>query len=103
MKKNRAVFVDETEEKLSLGKQMMRQFGWLLKAIFPFIENMVCFIPFFMLNNRTVGSQYFSRLDFLSVLCALICYRARTASGTFFCCSCGMRIFVPTDVYKKRF
>ena len=64
MEKNRAVFVDETEEKLSLGKRMLRQFGWFLKAIFPFLENMVCFIPFFMLNNRTVGSQYFSRLDF---------------------------------------
>ena len=64
MKRNRAVFVDEAEEELSLGKRILQQFGWFLKAVFPFLENMVCFIPFFMLNNRTVGSQYFSRLDF---------------------------------------
>lgn len=64
MQKNRNVFVNEEEENLPLHKRLMRQFGWFIKAIFPFVENMVCFIPFFMLNNRTVGSQYFSRLDF---------------------------------------
>lgn len=35
-------------------------FGKLL----PFIENLICFIPFFMLNNRAVGSEYFDRVDF---------------------------------------
>lgn len=32
--------------------------------LFPFVENMLIFILFFILNNRTVGSQYFDRLDF---------------------------------------
>ncbi len=36
----------------------------ILRASIPFIENLVCFIPFFMLNNRSVGSQYFANLDF---------------------------------------
>ena len=37
---------------------------------------MICFIPFFMLNNRAVGSQYFDRLDFylLYVLLFAIVY-----------------------------
>ncbi len=35
-------------------------FGRLL----PFIENLICFLPFFMLNNRAVGSEYFDRVDF---------------------------------------
>ncbi len=42
-------------------KQNLRSiFGRLL----PFIENLVCFIPFFMLNNRAVGSEFFDRVDF---------------------------------------
>lgn len=42
-------------------KQSIRSiFGRLL----PFIENLICFIPFFMLNNRAVGSEYFDRVDF---------------------------------------
>ena len=35
-----------------------------MKAAIPFIENLILFIPFFMLNNRATGSAYFSRLDF---------------------------------------
>lgn len=48
--------------------------GWFgklkqnIKSIFgtllPFIENLICFLPFFMLNNRAVGSEYFDRVDF---------------------------------------
>jgi len=34
------------------------------KAAIPFIENMICFIPFFMLNNRATDSVYFKYLDF---------------------------------------
>ena len=30
----------------------------------PYIENLILFIPFFMLNNRATGSQYFSKIDF---------------------------------------
>ena len=36
----------------------------ILRASIPFIENIICFIPFFMLNNRTVESAYFANLDF---------------------------------------
>lgn len=35
-----------------------------LTAVIPFVENLICFVPFFMLNNRAVGSEYFSNIDF---------------------------------------
>lgn len=35
-----------------------------LPALLPFIENCICFIPFFMLNNRAVGREYFQNIDF---------------------------------------
>lgn len=43
-----------------LGQNVKSIFGRLL----PFFENLICFIPFFMLNNRAVGSEYFDRVDF---------------------------------------
>lgn len=36
----------------------------IIRKMVPFIENMIFFIPFFMMNNRAVGSRYFGRLDF---------------------------------------
>lgn len=36
----------------------------IIRKLVPFIENIIFFIPFFMLNNRAVGSQYFNKLDF---------------------------------------
>ena len=64
MMKNKAVFLTGEEETPSVWKRIWRRVGWFVKASIPFVENMICFIPFFMLNNRTVGSDYFARLDF---------------------------------------
>lgn len=36
----------------------------MLRSLFPFLENLVCFIPFFLLNNQAAASRYFERLDF---------------------------------------
>lgn len=54
----------------------------IIKTLIPFIENMVLFIPFFMLNNRAVGSMYFSKLDFylLYVLLFAIVYGQQQAT-----------------------
>lgn len=35
-----------------------------IPALIPFIENCICFVPFFMLNNRAVGREYFQNIDF---------------------------------------
>ena len=63
--------------KSGCGEVSVRYF-WLLV---PYMENMVCFIPFFMLNNRAVSSQYFSKLDFylLYVLLFAIVYGQQQA------------------------
>lgn len=54
----------------------------IIDALIPFIENMICFIPFFMLNNRAVGSRYFTKLDFylLYVLLFAIVYGQQQAT-----------------------
>ena len=54
----------------------------IISAFIPFVENLLCFIPFFMLNNRAVGSQYFANLDFylLYVLLFAIVYGQQQAT-----------------------
>ena len=47
----------------------------------PFVENLIAFIPFFMLNNRATDSKYFAKLDFflLYVLIFAIVYGQQQA------------------------
>ena len=56
--------------------------GAAIQVLIPFVENLVCFIPFFMLNNRAVGSEYFSKLDFylLYVLLFAVVYGQQQAT-----------------------
>lgn len=51
------------------------------KRIFPFVENLICFIPFFIMNSKAAGSEYFNRLDFflLYVLLFAIVYGQQQA------------------------
>jgi len=91
MKKHASVFVDERELSLPWWKRMLNQWMWLVKAIIPFIENLICFIPFFMLNNRTVGSEYFANLDpyLLYVLLFAIVYGQQQATFSAICAVAG--------------
>ena len=54
----------------------------LFGALVPYLENLVLFIPFFMLNNRATGSQYFSKIDFylLYVLLFAVVHGQRQAT-----------------------
>lgn len=64
MKSHRESFLkDEDSGSGKLGK-FIHNVRVIIRKLIPFAENCICFIPFFMLNNRAVGSQYFSRLDF---------------------------------------
>ncbi len=36
----------------------------IFKTLLPFIESLICFALFFFLNEQTVGSLYFNKLDF---------------------------------------
>ena len=82
MQKHKALFVDLDEEKLPWWKRFLNQWAWLIRSMIPFLENMICFIPFFMMNNRTVGSQYFANLDpyLLYVLLFAIVYGQQQAT-----------------------
>lgn len=82
MKKNRHVFLYGEEKKQSFYKRIIEKGGWLLKGLVPFVENIVAFAIFFMLNNRAVDSRYFANLDFylLYVLLFAIVYGQQQAT-----------------------
>ena len=82
MKKHEAAFLKGEELKLPWWKMLYERWKWLIKILFPFFENLVCFIPFFMMNNRTVGSEYFANLDpfLLYVLLFAIVYGQQQAT-----------------------
>ncbi len=63
IKNNRSVFASGSTVTEKFSKRIAQYFKGMLVALIPFIENMVIFIPFFMINNRTTGSTYFARLD----------------------------------------
>lgn len=65
MQKNRYIFLNNLDKKPPLYKRIFDRAGWAIKAIIPFLENMIAFVPFFLLNNIAVGSEYFANLDFL--------------------------------------
>ena len=71
----------EVRPKGIIGK-IHRWIKEFLPAVFPFLENMICFIPFFMLNNRAVGREYFQNIDFylLYVLLFAIVYGQQQAT-----------------------
>ena len=63
------------------GAGIFQNIRQVFRLLVPYIENMICFIPFFMLNNRAVDSTYFSKLDFylLYVLLFAIVYGQQQA------------------------
>lgn len=82
IKKKSHLFLNGGEEDKPLGDKIKDKAGWLLKTLLPFAENLILFIPFFMLNNRAVGSEYFANLDFylLYVLLFAIVYGQHQAT-----------------------
>lgn len=63
MKKKAYVFLTGEDAKLPLWQRFKAKAGWFIRAIIPFVENIIVFIPCFMFYNRAVDSQYFARLD----------------------------------------
>lgn len=64
LKKNVTKFSRLDEAPRSFVERLKMKTKGLFIAAVPFIENLVLFIPFFMLNNRATGSQFFSHIDF---------------------------------------
>ena len=75
-------FLDAEHPGLDLWHRLYYRVMNVLGALVPYLENMVFFIPFFMLNNRATDSQYFSKIDFylLYVLLFAIVHGQRQAT-----------------------
>lgn len=91
IKKHSKVFLEREQEVLPWWKRILNKWLWLVKALIPFVENLICFIPFFMLNNRTVGSEYFTNLDpyLIYVLLFAIIYGQQQATFSAICAVAG--------------
>lgn len=76
MRRHSSTFLEQGDRGLGFFARLYQRTGGIFRALVPFVENLVCFVPFFMLNNRAVGSDYFANLDFylLYVLLFAIVY-----------------------------
>ena len=63
MRKHEERFEKYQESRDSWWKILWKKWKWVFQVIVPFVENLLCFIPFFMLNNRMTDSAYFTNLD----------------------------------------
>lgn len=64
IKRHSADFVRVDRKPRGFWAKMRSGARSFIPALVPFIENCICFIPFFMLNNRAVGREYFQNIDF---------------------------------------
>lgn len=64
MKRHSSRFLDSEHQGASLWQRIYYKIITYLGVWFPYIENLILFIPFFMLNNRATDSRFFSKIDF---------------------------------------
>ncbi len=76
MIENRKGFLREDSGRHSLLGYLGTELGWLVHALVPVLENVICFVLIFLLNRAVDGSRYFARIDFylLYVLLFAILY-----------------------------
>lgn len=63
MMQHKRIFRYLEDEKESFGERLRKRLGWFVRLIVPFLENIVCFLLFYMLNNWAGQSEYFANLD----------------------------------------
>ena len=64
IKKHAGRFSRRTDRQESAWEVFVRKVKEMIRAAIPFLENLLAFIPFFMLNNRATDHEYFKNLDF---------------------------------------
>ncbi len=64
MKKNRYIFLTGASANQPFWKRLLDGSHWLIKAIIPFAENILCFLVFFILHVIMSESTIFSGMDF---------------------------------------
>ena len=82
MKQHSNKFLDADHPGMDIWHKLYYAMTSTLGALVPYLENLILFIPFFMLNNRATDSQYFSKIDFylLYVLLFAVIYGQRQAT-----------------------
>ncbi len=83
LRRNADKFFYEDDGSGGFLKRFGTKFGQIVKALLPFFENMLLFIPFFMLNNRATGSEYFANLDFFLLYVLLFALLYGQGQATF--------------------
>lgn len=63
MKSKPYVFMTGEDDKIPLWMRIKEKGGWLFRAVVPFIENFLVFIPCFFFYDKTGSSLYFANLD----------------------------------------
>ena len=91
MRKHEERFDKYQESRDSWWKILWKKWKWVFQVIVPFVVNLLCFIPFFMLNNRMTDSAYFTNLDpyLLYVLVFAIIYGQQQATFSAVCAVAG--------------
>lgn len=91
MRKHEERFEKYQESRDPWWKILWKKWKWVFQVIVPFVENLLCFIPFFMLNNRMTDSAYFTNLDpyLLYVLVFAIIYGQQQATFSAVCAVAG--------------
>ena len=76
------VFLTGEEEKKGFWRRFKERAGWLVRALIPYLENLICFILVLLLSGSSLGSRYFSELDFylLYVLLFAVVYGQHQAT-----------------------
>lgn len=64
MRKHSGRFVKEGSSGAYIWNRLFLKSIETFRVLVPYIENLILFIPFFMLNNRATDSRYFSKIDF---------------------------------------
>lgn len=82
MAAHKELFLTGEQRQKSLWKRFVEKLGWLIRAVIPYLENLVCFVLIFLMYRLEVGDQYFHRLDLflLYVLLFAVVYGQQQAT-----------------------
>lgn len=58
------VFLLDKKRRKTFVQSFLEKSGWIVRALVPLLENIILFVPFFILSGLSSGSRFFSRIDF---------------------------------------
>lgn len=91
MKRHSASYLTEEDSGAGAAVKMWKHLREILKALVPFLESLVLFIPFFLLSRVAADSEFIARLDFylLYVLLLSVVHGQQQAVFSAFLASAG--------------